>query len=117
MVSPSLAVTLKTILGIDLCSVHLVHASVHLHSDIVILLPTLVLDLRLVRLVNVPVILCTVGHAVHVVLRQTSPLVCDVNLFGRASGLVLSGDVQDLVGVTVEGDSNLFTPCGAGGIP
>ncbi len=53
-------------------------------------------------------------HALNLLLRQTSLIVCDDNPLRLSGGLVGSVDVQDTVGVDVEGNLNLRNASGCG---
>merc|ERR1712100_408584 len=77
------------------------------HGEAVVLQTVLGLDLATVLLILSTELLGLLNHAIDLRLRQTALLVGDGNLVGLASGLVLSGDIEDTVSINVEGHLNL----------
>ena len=61
------------------------------------------------------VLLCIVDHALNVLLGETALVVGDGNFVLLAGALVSSTDVQDTVGVDVEGDLDLWNTTGCWG--
>merc|ERR1719261_2445650 len=77
------------------------------HGKAVVLQTVLGLDLATVLLILSTELLGLLNHAIDLCLRQTALLVGDGDLVGLASGLVLSGDIEDTVCINVKGHLDL----------
>merc|ERR1711879_199796 len=77
------------------------------HLEAIILQAILRLNLRLVLLILCPVLLCLLDHAVDLRLRQTTFFICNGDLVGLATGLVLRRDIKDAICVDIESDLDL----------
>lgn len=85
------------------------------HGVGVVLELVLGLDAVLGLLVLLLVVLSLLDHLLDLVLGETSLLVGDGDLVLLSSGLVLSGDVEDTVGIDIEGNLDLGDTTGGGG--
>ena len=86
-----------------------------LEAVAVVLEAVLGLDAVAVGVVLGLVLLCLGDHALDLVLGETSLIVGDGDLLLLAGGLLDGGDVEDAVGVNVEGDIDLGLATGHGG--
>merc|ERR1719310_459460 len=88
----------NALLGVGEGVLHRVDVVLKLVTRLNLLAHLLVLLLELLRLLD---------HALDLLLRQAALVVGDGDLLGLASALVLGADVQDAVGINLEGNLNL----------
>merc|ERR1719453_2531508 len=77
------------------------------HGEAIVLKTILGFNLRLVGFIFSAVLLCLLDHAVNLRLRQATLLIRDGDLVGLSSRLVLCTDIENTVGINVEGHFNL----------
>ena len=94
---------------------HLFVGELVLHLEAVVLELVFLLDLGLDLVILVLVLLGIGNHLVNLFLGETSVIVGDGDLLDLTAALLLSGDVEDTVGINVESDLNLGDTAGCGG--
>jgi len=93
---------------------HSLVIELELHLEGVVLELVLLLDLAPDLVILNFILLGVANHLFNLFFGETSLIVGDGNFLDLAGGLVLSGHVEDTVGVNLEGDQDLGDTCGSG---